>query len=78
MSYSFKHYDIELTETTIDCTIRIIDNKFFRVYQKSFDKFNVQNLGIGSLNNFYMIGSNCFKSLELNNILTFEVFMGGV
>jgi hypothetical protein len=63
MSFTFEHYDISLSQTENDVTIRILDNKLFRIYQNTYDKISLHNFGIGTLSNFYKLCFNCLTSL---------------
>jgi hypothetical protein len=64
MSYVYKNLDIDVTQAKDDCTIRIIDMKFFRTYQKTFNDYTIQSYGVSNLNNFYKLCTQCIEALD--------------
>jgi hypothetical protein len=72
MSSTYKHYDIEISQTKSECVIRIIDNKFFKLYQQSFDMFSIEGLGFHTIDNFVKICIRCFNSITSNGIQSID------
>jgi hypothetical protein len=76
MSFTFEHYDISLSQAENDVTIRVLDNKLFRIYQNTYDKISLHNFGIGTLSNFYTLCLNCLTCLAEHGV-TKESIEGG-
>lgn len=69
-SFTYKNYDITITQTVTNVNIRIFDTKLFRVYENQFDKMSALGFGVGSITNFYKITVDCFAHLEKCGITT--------
>jgi hypothetical protein len=78
MSFTFKDYDLSLHQTENDVTIRILDNKLFKIYQNTYNKISLYNFGIGTLSNFYKLCLNCLTSLGKNGVIEKSIENGQV
>lgn len=71
MLYKYNQYNISLTNNKTDIVIKVLDNKSLKKYQRTYDNAGIANYGIGDINNFYMICTECLENMnttEINNV----------
>lgn len=61
MQLKYNQYDIVLSKASDGVTIRIVDNNLFKTYEKTIDKMSMFEHGIGTIDNLYIIHSECMK-----------------
>jgi len=63
-TFTYKHYDIILSHTVSDVTLRIVDNTLFKVYQTKYEQISMHKFGLNSLKNFHAICSDYLDDLN--------------